>query len=34
MSRRNTIICIDKHNGSIKATIGLSELFNLYVQGT
>jgi len=32
MTRRNAITCIDKNNGRVISTIGLMELFNLYVQ--
>ncbi len=34
MSRRNAIVCVDKTTKHIYATIGLMELFNLYVQGS
>ena len=34
MSRRNAIVCIDKSDGHVIATIGLMELFSLYVQGS
>ncbi len=32
MSTRNVIVCLDKQTGRVLATIGLMELFNLYVQ--
>lgn len=31
MSRRNAIVCVDKNDGHVIATIGLMELFSLYV---
>jgi hypothetical protein len=34
MSRRNAIVCVDKTTKQIYATIGLMELFSLYVQGS
>jgi hypothetical protein len=32
MCRRNAIVCLNKTNNRVIATIGLMELFNLYVQ--
>jgi len=32
MSRKNLVICIDKNTNRVLATIGLMELFNIYVQ--
>lgn len=32
MSRSNLIVCLDKQSNRVIATIGLMELFNLYVQ--
>ena len=34
MSRRNAIVCLDKSNNRVVATVGLMELFNLYVQSS
>ena len=34
MSRKNIIVCLDKVTNRVIATIGLMELFNLYVQYT
>jgi hypothetical protein len=34
MSRRNAIVCVDPYNGQVQATIGLMELFSLYVQSS
>lgn len=34
MSRRNAIVCVDKNTKQVYATIGLMELFSLYVQGS
>ena len=32
MSRKNLVVCVDKNTNRVLATIGLMELFNLYVQ--
>jgi hypothetical protein len=34
MSRKNHIVCLEKTTNRVLATIGLMELFNLYVQYT
>ncbi len=32
MSKRNTIVCVNRKTRKVEATIGLIELFSLYVQ--
>lgn len=34
MCRRNAIVCLDKTSNRVVATVGLMELFNLYVQSS
>ena len=34
MCRRNTIVCVDPQTRQVLATIGLMELFRLYVENS